>query len=204
MIITSIGIIIIIFLMNIVPAFMPPTWILLSFVGFNFHLSNYSLVVLSVFAAIASTSGRIILSLISDKIIRNKFLSETAKSNIDNLKKKIEGNKAFTFGFFLSYAFSPFPSGQLFLAYGLTNLKTKIAAIPFFVGRLISYSFWALTASEISKRVDITSLKSGAFFSGFFILAQMAAFYMVYLFIKLDWKILFEEHKIRFVKKIIE
>ena len=204
MILTSIGIIVLIFLMNIVPAFMPPTWILLSFVGFNFNLSNYSLIVLSIFAAIASTSGRIVLASLSDRIIRNKFLSKTAKNNIDVLKNQMEKRKAITFGFFLSYAFSPFPSGQLFLAYGLTDLKLRIAAIPFFIGRITSYVFWALTASEVSKRVDLTTLKSGAFFSGFFILAQIFAFYLVYLFIKLDWKVLFEEHKIKFVEKVIE
>jgi hypothetical protein len=204
MILTSIGIIILIFLMNIIPAFMPPTWILLSFVGFSFHLNNYSLVILSIFAAIASTSGRVVLAMISDKMIRNKILSDRARNNIDTLKIEIEKRKALTFGFFLSYAFSPFPSGQLFLAYGLTDLKIRIAAIPFFLGRLVSYTFWALAASKVSQMVDITSLKSGAYFGSFFILAQIAAFYLVYLFIKLDWKILFNDHKFRFVKKIIE
>ena len=204
MILTSIGIIILIFLMNIIPAFIPPTWILLSFVGFNFHLSNYSLLILSIFAAIASTSGRVILALISDKMIRNKILSDRARNNIDTLKIEIEKRKALTFGFFLSYAFSPFPSGQLFLAYGLTNLKLRIAAIPFFLGRLVSYTFWALTASKASQIVDVTSFKSGAYFSGFFILAQLSALYLVYLFVRLDWKILFNEHKFKFIKKIIE
>jgi hypothetical protein len=201
MILASIGVIVLIFLMNIVPAFMPPTWILLSFVGFNFHLSNYSLVILSIFAAIASTSGRVVLALLSDKIIRHKFLSKILINNIDVLKTQIEKKKTLTFAFFLSYAFSPFPSGQLFLAYGLTDLKLKIAAIPFFVGRLTSYIFWSLTASEVSKMVDITTLKSGTYFGGFFIFVQIFAFYLVYLFVKIDWKILFEERKFRFVKK---
>lgn len=204
MIITSIIIIIVIFLLNIIPAFVPPTWILLSFVGFNFHMSNYQLVILSFFAAIASTLGRLVLASLSDKMIRNKILSNTARKNIDTLKTQIEKRKTLTFGFFLSYAFSPFPSGQLFLAYGLTDLKLRIAAIPFFFGRLTSYIFWALTASEVSKSVDITSLKSGAYFGGFFIFVQIFAFYLVYLFVKIDWQVLFNEHKIRFVKKIIE
>jgi hypothetical protein len=83
-------------------------------------------------------------------------------------------------------------------------LKLKIAAIPFFIGRLISYTFWAITASEVSKAIDITSLKSGAYFGGFYIFVQIFAFYLVYLFIKLDWKVLFEEKKFRFVKKVIK
>lgn len=203
MILTSVGIIILIFIMNIIPAFMPPTWILLSFVGFNFHLSTYSLIILCIFAAIASTSGRLVLAIFSDKIIRHKFLNKVSIQNIDVIKNQIDKKKTFTFAFFLSYAFSPFPSGQLFLAYGLTDLKLKIAAIPFFIGRLTSYIFWAITASEVSKAVDIMSLKSGAYFGGFFIFVQIFAFVLVYLFIKLDWKVLFEERKFKFLKKVI-
>lgn len=201
MILTLVGVLLTIFLINIIPAFMPPTWMLLSFVGFNFHLNIYALIVFSIFAATAATSGRIILALLSDKIIRKRILTETSRKNIDVLKNNIEKRKAFTSGFFLIFALSPFPSGQLFLAYGLTNLKLRIAAIPFFLGRLTSYLFWSLTASEVSKIHGLTTLKSGAFFSVYFILAQIIAFYLVYLFVKIDWRTLIEEHKIRFVKK---
>ena len=200
MILTSIGILLVIFVVNLIPAFMPPTWLLLSFVGFNFHLSNYSLVILSVLAAGASTSGRTLLALFSDKIIRAKVLSEKTRLNIDVLKQNIEKRKVFTFGFFLIFAFSPFPSGQLFLAYGLTDLKLKIAAIPFFIGRAIGYLFWALSASEVSKVINPSAWESGTFFSLYFVLGQAFALYLVYLFIKIDWKILFEEHRVRFIK----
>lgn len=204
MILSSVGILLVIFIINIIPAFMPPTWLLLSFIGFYFHLNNYALILLSILAAVASTSGRTILALFSEKIIRNKFLSEASRKNIDILRQNIEKRKILTSGFFLFFAFSPFPSGQLFLAYGLTDLKLRIATIPFFIGRLASYVFWAISASEISRRVDFTALKSGAYFSTYFILAQIFAIYLIYLFVKIDWKILFEDHKIRFVKKYVD
>jgi hypothetical protein len=201
MILTSIGILFLIFIINVIPAFMPPTWMLLSFVGFTFHFSNYSLVIFSVFAAIAAVSGRAILALFSDRIIRNRFLSNRTRENIDIIKINIEKRKVFLSGFFLLFAFSPFPSGQLFLAYGLTGLKLRFATIPFFIGRLVSYLFWAFTASEISERLVVSDFKSGAFFSLYFILAQLGTLFLVYLFAKVDWKILFEERKIRFLKK---
>lgn len=201
MILISIGILVTIFIINVIPAFMPPTWMILSFAGFSFHFSNSYLVILSVLAAIIATSGRVVLALFSKKIIRNKLLNKNTIQNIDILKQNIQNKRVLTFSFFLAYAFSPFPSGQLFLAYGLTDLKLIIAAIPFFIGRMFSYMFWALTASEISEKIIITSLKSGTYFSLYFILAQTASFYLVYLFIKIDWKILFSEHKIIFIKK---
>lgn len=198
-----IGILVIIFIINVIPAFMPPTWILLSFIGFNFDLGNYTLAVLAVLAAVASSSGRAVLAIFSDKILRNKFISEATRKNMDVLKENIIKRQNLTRGFFLFYAFSPFPSGQLFLAYGLTDLKLKLAIIPFFLGRMSSYLFWVFTASETSKYLDVTSLKSGAFFSTYFILGQLAAFYLVYLVAKIDWKVLFEEKKVRFVKKVL-
>lgn len=204
MILISTGILLLIFIINTIPAFMPSTWILLSFIGFTFHFSNQTLAILSVFAAVAATSGRAVLATFSDKIIRNKFLSEKTRENIDVLKVNIEKRKLFLSGFFLFFAFSPFPSGQMFLAYGLTDLKLRFAIIPFFIGRLCSYLFWSLTASEISHRLDVSNLKSGSFLSVYFILAQLATLYLVYLFIKIDWKVLFEEHKIRFVKKLLK
>lgn len=204
MILASIGVVFLIFIINMVPAFMPPTWILVSFVAFSFHLNNYGLAALAIFAAIASASGRAVLALISDRWIRNKVLSEKAVKNIDFLKQYIEKKKTFTSGFFLFFAFSPFPSGQLFLAYGLTHLKIRIAAVPFFFGRLASYLFWAFTASEVSERVNVTAFKSGAFFSVYFILGQLLTFYLVYLFVKIDWKKLLEERKLKLVKQVIE
>lgn len=200
MLLASIGVILLIFIINVIPAFMPPTWMLLSFVGFNFHLSGYALIILSIFAAVASTSGRTVLALLSSKLIKNKILSTRAITNVDFIKQHLENKKVFTFGFFLLFAFSPFPSGPLFLAYGLTGLKLKIAAIPFFLGRMTSYLFWAFTASGFSEMLDLTTLKSEIFVGAGFILTQVLVLYLVYLFIKIDWKVLFEEHTIRFVK----
>jgi len=200
MLLASIGILLLIFIINIIPAFMPPTWMLLSFVGFNFHLDSYALIILSVLAAVASTSGRTILALLSDKLIRNKVLSTRAIENVDFIKHHLENKKVFTFGFFLFFAFSPFPSGPLFLAYGLTGLKLRIAAIPFFIGRVVSYIFWALTASGVSEMLDLTTLKSEIFVGTGFVLTQVLVLYLVYLFIKIDWRALFEELTIRFVK----
>jgi hypothetical protein len=202
MILASIGIIALIFVINVIPAFMPPTWIFLSFIGFNFHLSNLALAVLAVFAALASSGGRAVLTIFAEKILRNKIISPTTRANMDVLKENIIKRKNLTRGFFLFYAFSPFPSGQLFLAYGLTDLKVSLAIIPFFFGRLCSYLFWVFASSETSKFLDVSSLKSGAFFSIYFILGQAFAIYLVYLITKIDWQVLFTEKKIRLIKKV--
>ncbi|MCX6717705.1 MAG: hypothetical protein NTU76_03460, partial [Candidatus Taylorbacteria bacterium] len=112
---------------------MPPTWTVISMIGFNFDLNYYILIVFSILATVASTSGRFILALFAKRIIRGRFLSERILNSIDFLKKRIERKKHFTTTFFLLFSFSPFPSGPLFLAYGLTGLKLRFATVPFFV-----------------------------------------------------------------------
>lgn len=190
----------IIIFVNIIPVFMPPTWTIMSLVGFNLGLNNESLIIFSILAATASTLGRSVLVLFSNKIIRNNFLSEKTKKNVDYLRLKIESKKNIASAFFLLFAFSPFPSGPLFLAYGLTGLRLRIAMVPFFIGRVSSYIFWAITASEVSERITVSNFKSGAYFSVYFIVTQIILIYLVYLFAKIDWKLILSEHKIRLVK----
>ncbi|MGB8816146.1 MAG: hypothetical protein WCC74_02875 [Minisyncoccia bacterium] len=201
MVLFLIGTLLLIFIINVIPAFMPPTWILLSLVGYNFHLNNYNLAILAVLAAVASSGGRAILAILSNKILRYKIISDETKQNLDILKENIIKRKNFTKGFFLFYAFSPFPSGQLFLAYGMTDLKLSLAIIPFFIGRLSSYFFWIFASSETSKIIDLNSFKFGAYFGVYFILGQIFALYLVYLIAKIDWKVLFEEYKLRIINK---
>jgi hypothetical protein len=199
-ILASLGVIVLIFIINVIPVFMPPTWALISLISFNFPLTNLSLGLLALSAALASSSGRAVLAIFSEKILRNKFIKPETRKNLDFLKEKVEKKKVLTFGFFLAFAFSPLPSGQLFLAYGLTNLKLYIAIIPFFVGRLVSYLFWAFTASGLSDYLKISALESGTFFSLYFILGQIITLYLVYVFTKIDWQALLEEKKFRFIK----
>jgi len=179
---------------------MPPTWTVISLIGFNFDLNHYLLIVFSVLAAIASTSGRFVLALFAKRIIRGRFLSDRILNSIDFLKNKIEKKNNLATTFFLLFSFSPLPSGALFLAYGLTGLKLRIAMIPFFVGRLVSYLFWIFSASEVAERVSLTAVESGKYFSVFFILTQIFLIFFVYIFTIIDWKILFTERKIVIIK----
>jgi hypothetical protein len=201
-ILASLGVIVLIFIINVIPVFMPPTWALISLISFNFPLSNLGLALLSLGAALASSSGRAVLAIFSEKILRNKFIKPETRKNLDFLKERVERKRVLTFGFFLAFAFSPLPSGQLFLAYGLTNLKLYIAIIPFFVGRLVSYLFWAFTASGLSDYLKISASESGTFFSLYFIIGQIVTLYLVYVFTKIDWQALLEEKKLRFIRSV--
>jgi hypothetical protein len=183
---------------NLVPAFAPPTWMVLSFIIINFQVPHILLLVLA--GALGAALGRLVLAKLSYLIIRQHLLSEKTKINIDSLRNHLEGNKKLTYGIFLFYALSPLPSNQLFIAYGLTSLKVRYVAWPFFLGRLCSYTLWALMASEVAKRLASESLKSISYFSYYFVVSQALIFLVIYLFMKLDWKKLLEEKKLQWLR----
>ncbi len=186
-----------VYVLNTIPAFAPPTWMVLSFVGFNQPQFNpFSLAVVGAFAA---TFGRMTLALLSQRIIRNKLLSESSKENIDALKSVLENRKKQTVWAFLAYAFTPLPSNYLFSAYGLTTLPIRLVAAPFFIGRLASYAFWVSLVQETYKVLDIDYL--GKYLSAYFIVTQMALLLLVYAFTKVDWGAALVEKKFRWLKK---
>ena len=109
----------VVFLLNVIPAFAPPTWMVFSFLGFRLptHMDwSFALV-----GAVAAAMGRSLLGKLSRIIIRNHWLGEAAKQSINSLKLELEKRPNLTFGLFLFYAFTPLPSNYLFIAYGLTT-----------------------------------------------------------------------------------
>jgi len=162
---------IVIFVLNLLPAFAPPTWTAMSFIGLTVPSMNFAS--LAVVAATAATFGRITLAKLSRVIVRQRLLSEQTRLNIDAIKQGIEGRPVMTFGTFLAYSFSPLPSNYLFIAYGLTSLSIAFLAVPFFVGRLVSYAFWIKTASTIGDRFDLDWVESSPYFIVYFIVSSV-------------------------------
>jgi hypothetical protein len=153
----------VVFVLNVLPAFAPPTWMTLSFVGLT--IPNVNVIALAVVGAAAATLGRITLAKLSRRIVRHGLLSEPARLNIDAIKQGIEGRRALTSTAFMAFALSPLPSNYLFIAYGLTSLPIMFLAVPFFVGRLLSYGFWVATASTVGDRLNVDWFESSAYLS---------------------------------------
>jgi hypothetical protein len=187
-----------VFIFNLVPVFMPPTWAVLAYFEVAYHLPVF---LLALTGAVAATLGRLLLARLATWFIRDRFLSPKTIKNLDTIKQKLQQHRKISFGIFLFYAFSPFPSNQLFLAYGLTDLDLKLIAVPFFLGRLVSYSFWIYTSSAVQKRALATSLAHGGYFKLYFVLTQILTIVVVYAFTKIDWHKLLTEKKLGWIKK---
>jgi membrane protein YqaA with SNARE-associated domain len=188
----------VIYILNTLPAFAPPTWMVLSFVEFNHP--QFNPLTLALAAAFAATLGRITLATLSQFIIRNKLLNTRTKANIDVLKEVLEHRKSQTAGTLLVYSFTPLPSNYLFIAYGLTTLPIKLIAVPFFIGRMVSYAAWIFLGQEAYKSLDINAGLIGGYLGAYFILTQIGFLLLIYPFTKVDWRSVLIEKKFRWLK----
>lgn len=188
----------VVFFLNLVPAFAPPTWMVFSYLGFAKPSSNVAL--LAVVGAAAATLGRLTLARLAHVVIRQRLLSDAKKQNIDAIREGLEGRHKLTFAVFLFYAFSPLPSNYLFIAYGLTTMKLRLIAWPFFVGRSVSYAFWGLSSMAVARRISGEVNGALPYFGAYFIASQILLFYLVYLFTKVDWKAVFVEKRFRWLR----
>jgi MFS family permease len=189
----------VVLIVNILPVFAPPTWMVLAYIQVQF---NFNVFLLALVGTVAATIGRLILARLSTLIIRKRLLSERTRSNIDNIKNRMLEHKRLTIGILVSYALSPLPTNQLFLAYGLTDLPLKYIALPFFLGRFLSYLFWVSTVSMVTLKLAASKLVRGAYIGSYYVIVQILTLVVVYLFTRIDWQKLFKEKKLTLIKRV--
>ena len=190
----------IIFALNVVPAFAPPTWMVLSWIGFEHP--QYNPFGVALFGAAAATAGRVMLAKLSRTIIRQRFMSAASRANIEVIKEAIERHRALTAGTFLFFAFTPFASNFLFIAYGLTTSPIRLVAIPFFLGRFISYSFFVYAAAAVSQRLALNGNEAKSYFGIYFVASQFLFLGVLYLFTRIDWKHAVKTNRLRWLRPV--
>jgi len=188
----------VVFVLNIIPAFAPPTWMALSWVGFTHPLGNPLGVAL--IAALAATSGRLVLAKLARVIIRQRFMGDAMRGNIDAIKDGLARHRTLTFGAVLLYAFSPFPSNCLFIAYGLTSLPLWRVAVPFFIGRCVSYSFFVFTASKVSQHLALEATEAQLYFGIYFLISQLLLLGVIFLLTRIDWRYVVTARRFRWLR----
>lgn len=139
-----------VFQVNIIPFFMPPTWIVLAFFHNYFELSLIPTVIIG---ASMATAGRIVLALTARRFFSHR-LPNRSKQNLALVAKFIRQKRHFSIALMFFYAFLPIPSNQAFIALGLAKADLRLFALAFFIGRLISYTFWVLVSIPVSDNIQ--------------------------------------------------
>jgi hypothetical protein len=82
-IVAGLAVFAIVFVLNVVPAFAPFTWTVLSFIAIRYQVN---VLILSIVGAVAATAGRLALARLSKWLIRQKLLAKRTRDNIDELR----------------------------------------------------------------------------------------------------------------------
>lgn len=182
-----------VFVMNVIPFFMPPTWMILSTLYFLFP-QQFDPILLAITGAFASTFGRVVLCRIG--VVSRGLMSEERKRSMDRAGKALRSKKYS--GFLLSFLFalSPLPSNVYFLTIGTMKCYYFSVFLGFWLGRLISYgvtiniahiafnSLAEVLASQIQAVIIVNSL----------------GIISMIIFTFIDWEKLIQERRIVFIK----
>lgn len=185
----------VIFVLNVMPAFAPPTWMILSY--FGLHYPDTGPWVVAGVAAVAASVGRAVLAHFAQRVVESRYVSPRMRDSLSVVAEAIARRRtASAFGFLL-FAFSPLPSNVLFLAYGLTRAPLLLLVGPFFVGRLVSYAIAFASASALSQHLELELTFSDSLL--YFVATQVALLAIVYGFAKFDWQRLSIERRLRWL-----
>jgi uncharacterized membrane protein YdjX (TVP38/TMEM64 family) len=170
----------VVFGVNLLPAFGPPTWALLVFFRIDEHLAAVPLVLVG---ALAAASGRLVLAHGSRRL--RPRLSKRYVDNLDAARAVLVGGKGRAFAGLALFALSPVPSAQLFVAAGLVHVRLLPLTAAFFAGRLVSYSLYVAAATAVSH--SLGGVLSDALGSPLGIALQVLMLGLLVALVRIDW-----------------
>jgi membrane protein YqaA with SNARE-associated domain len=167
--------------LNVIPAFMPPTWSLLAY----FHL-NYAFPILPLAAvgATAATTGRGLLALAS-RAFGARFLSKKRQENLQSLATVLRQRKAVSVPLLLPFVLGPVPSNELAIAAGLAKVPLRPLLVIFGLARFVSYLLWVKTAATVAQSLwDVLTPSVG---SEVAVAVQIVGLLLVIALVRVDW-----------------
>ena len=177
----------VVFAVNLLPAFGPPTWAVLVVLKFNLDVSAVPLVLVG---ATAAAAGRFTLAL-GARACRGR-LSAQRIANLDALREAAERNRTGSIAGLALFAVSPLPSAQLFIAAGITGVRLVPLTLAFFAGRLISYSLYVGAAAATEKALGPVLVQTLT--SPWAIAVQVVFLIGLVALVKIDWLKVLSRH----------
>ncbi len=145
----------VVFAVNLLPAFGPPTWALLVFFSLDFETPAAPLVL---GGALAAAAGRLTLASATRRL--RPRLAPTRLRRLDRAQAALTANRGRSAAGLGLFAISPLPSGQLFVAAGLMTVRLVPLTAAFFAGRLVSYSIYVTAGSIAEDNLGTLALDS--------------------------------------------
>ena len=136
----------VVFAVNLVPAFAPPTWAILVLFRLHAHVPAAALVAIG---AMAASTGR--LTLASATRTLRKRLPSHRVDRLEAVRARLLRRRSHTIAILVLFVLSPLPSAQLFVAAGLLDVPLIPATAAFFAGRVVSYAGYVGAAALVDR-----------------------------------------------------
>ena len=173
---------------DLIPVFAPPAWMLMVFFLVKFHLNPWAVVVCGV---VGSTIGRYIFSLYVPKIA-DKLIKRHKAEELELMGKKLSQNLWPSWLFVFIYTLTPLSTSALFTAAALAKVKAVRTVPPFFFGKFVSDAMMIFTG-----RYAVQNLVHSTFsVKGIVIIVFALAIIGGFLFV--DWRMLLQKKKVQF------
>lgn len=173
----------IVFGVNLMPAFGPPTWSIIALYTLNTDLRVPLLVIIG---AVAAASGRFLLGH-ATRLLGARLLPERTHQNLAAARKALQRRQRHTFLVLGLFALSPVPSAQLFEAAGLTGVRLLPFTSAFFGGRIVSYSIYAYTAKEV-RASNVGEMFRQSLTSPLGLTLQVVMIVLIVVLAQVDWR----------------
>ena len=168
------------FLINVAPAFMPSTWMVMAFFYIKFDLP---LLVLTVGGAFASAAGRMLLARASTAFTR-RFAGEKS-SDLRDLGGFLDGHRTYVGPAVFAYSLSPLPTNNLFIAAGMTGVDMTAVVTGFVAARVLANTFWVWTTHKAFE--NLGELFTGVFSGPAGVAIEVAGVVSIVLLFKVPW-----------------
>ena len=171
----------VVFGINLMPAFGPPTWAVLVF--FRFRFPEVPASGLIVGGALAASAGRLLLALVFRAF--GTKLPPKRQESLQVLGHALGEHRAGLLASFALFATAPLPSAQMFEAAGLARVRLRPLLAAFFLGRLVSYSIYLGAASAAHD--SLSHLFDKGLFSPEAIATQLVGVAVLIAIVLIDW-----------------
>jgi uncharacterized membrane protein YdjX (TVP38/TMEM64 family) len=170
----------VVFGLNLLPAFGPPTWAVLVFFRLQSDLAPVPLVLIG---AVAAAAGRMVLAY-GSRAFRGRFSAKRIES-LTAARDALGASTSRTIAGLALFAFAPLPSAQLFIAAGLLDLPIPKVTLAFFAGRIVSYAVYVAAASAAKE--SLQHILGNVFTSPLGIALQVVSLAGLVVLLRVDW-----------------
>lgn len=132
-----------IFAINLVPAFMPSSWMVMALFYIEFDVP---LLPLTLAGAFVSGLGRLLLARVST-VAKRRWLAGR-RADLDDLGAFLETRGRYTGLTVFLYALTPLPTNNLFIAAGMVEVSMPWVLGGFWASRMLADTFWVWTADR--------------------------------------------------------